>query len=1388
MGFYGNITNTSKTQFQFDRTFPNRFIMDSGSGNDGVYIGRYVLVEYDKEIAADWITIAYKKTPEGSTQPKFYSSVPNPPIPTTEFVIGQRNIEVNKFIRVPGIRSGTGNSISRFDYDENEDPRKDLIYKIVGGELNRTPETVLVTAADSNDNYLANYNTDLEHYHSSRGYDSTVWQKVYADGRETYVMIAELNTVVPTFDVSPDAPTMSPIPPHFDSDSTNIYYKVHWQPTWGFRVKSAYKDMKVMPVAISGISIPGADSISSSAVLENNLPSDENVVWTAAGYDRHEENASRRFKTFVYKIMDKNSEEPVGNWQEYQGTLNPDKDSQIPAAIYYNKSGFNPKIITYSDEDIEDSIKVEASGLSGHSYNTHYANTMRPQVDTQELSIILPSIGNTIAKVWDVLYGGLEENESNIRDTSILWKEGTLVPQGKGLRLLKRTDNGYYLDEKSINTVAGSINSVHDLMGMIIKSIDSLPSDAASLPKDYIYYVKDQFKFYRKHNEYAFTNIANNDVPSHVYFKPTTLTTLDEFLNNCYFREETENGRYNYIKATEFDSSFVNNYYNVTDKVEATFNSDFTSQKENIYEKIERVSDKEVTETVYRQTQDESFNEEHQDIYHRILPDGVQTLAAHTYIYSSDAPIEDITFLRIVSENLVSTPTREEYDEDMYFEKNNGKYTKAKHPDSSFNASKTYYKLVLETVAHSAIAAAVNRQYFVIETNNITSDSQLVVNIVYIREPNVTSSNFVSGRYYVYNATDKVYTVALEFNNSETYYRQERQLTAELVSNFKMEHVHNASLILFTGNRYYTVNVDKEGVKEYTLITLENLPYTGKENIVRIADGSILNTLDGFYVPNMYWYEVETGVLAGSYIVDDASRPTEDRIYYNSIEASKKTNIIPPYESYKYYYKYGDDYILDTRETKSNVDYYTKDGLYVTSDSTGRVPVGTEWNWRVTTVPTEIKLAKRVDKWTLQELEGFGNHYNTIHGLILRLNELLEQRDPNNREFKVAQGLMNRVKDLLVQFGDMYANQIVVTDKFGRLTSTTLKGDEWIKPSYTDRGQIIINHQNTGTVNSQTLEVKANATTTVPFGGSFTSPSFSLGIDAAGHTDSFSTSNNTLTLPTITFSGVGEGNVVSELTMSGAGTTAITFTKTKMYLGSVKLGAYTAIDKDVLEITSETTLASAINKISTHINGLDYSMTAAANTYVSAVTEKDGKISVSTASTSDITSLGTITSGTWNSAIAKDRVTTDSIKDEAVTDDKLASGIDASKLTTGTLPADRIANNSIASGKIISLEASKLTGTLSMDRIGAKAITSEKINSLDASKLTGTLSMDRIGAETITNAKLASGIVGTKVVLTGYSAQSATNVIATDSVNVAIAKLEAKIADLQSQINNLTTT
>jgi hypothetical protein len=48
MGFYGNgsITSSSKVNLQFDKKYSNRKVMEEAAATDGIYQGRYVLVEY----------------------------------------------------------------------------------------------------------------------------------------------------------------------------------------------------------------------------------------------------------------------------------------------------------------------------------------------------------------------------------------------------------------------------------------------------------------------------------------------------------------------------------------------------------------------------------------------------------------------------------------------------------------------------------------------------------------------------------------------------------------------------------------------------------------------------------------------------------------------------------------------------------------------------------------------------------------------------------------------------------------------------------------------------------------------------------------------------------------------------------------------------------------------------------------------------------------------------------------------------------------------------------------------------------------------------------------------------------------------------------------------
>lgn len=295
--------------------------------------------------------------------------------------------------------------------------------------------------------YSDNYNIDQNYCetHIGRGYDCTVWQKIYSNGKLSYAMLAELNSIVPTFAISADAPTETAMAPHFDDRSTNVFYHLHTQPSWGMRIKKA------------------DESISESDGL--------------------------RYMS----------------------------DADDKSAIYYNKKGFDPRIITISDkygvgdnnlngvsEDRwgwkpgqPDVIDVLSTGKSGTLYNQYVkdengnimlnnagypmhdlASEMIEQPDTKEIVAMLPSFGDTVAEMWNLTYGDEKANkeynrrfsdsyadQGRHRNMTVDWDDNHT-----GLRLVTRERDGYHFEKDQVQTIAGAINTTHDFIGKIIRN------------------------------------------------------------------------------------------------------------------------------------------------------------------------------------------------------------------------------------------------------------------------------------------------------------------------------------------------------------------------------------------------------------------------------------------------------------------------------------------------------------------------------------------------------------------------------------------------------------------------------------------------------------------------------------------------------------------------------------------------------------------------------------------------------------------------------------------------------------------------------------------------------------------------------------------------------
>lgn len=347
--------------------------MDNGCLEDGVFVGRHVLVEYDKEMS--FKILYYGKYNNGSQILALYSD------DTMEEGTRVLNINKDEVIQVKVQEPEANDTTATIHF-----------YKCLGSNNSGEPFFEFLDIKDEVDNYIKNYQIDKNVYglesSNFRGYDSTVWIKVSkpsADGSTYelhYVQIADLNSVVPDFDVVADAPTMTPLPPHFDANtSSNLHYNLHVQTPYGFRVKEA----------------------------EANEKSDAKTTWWTTTYNS---------KT---------------NTTETQSQEN------VNAAIYFNAAGFNPEQQS-EDTGTANYIKLEPSGRSGNIYE-HENN----QGDIQELSISLPAIGNAVSQVYDVLKGP-ERNDSQseslngILDSFKNIETGSLLIKDRSDNVIKKAE------------------------------------------------------------------------------------------------------------------------------------------------------------------------------------------------------------------------------------------------------------------------------------------------------------------------------------------------------------------------------------------------------------------------------------------------------------------------------------------------------------------------------------------------------------------------------------------------------------------------------------------------------------------------------------------------------------------------------------------------------------------------------------------------------------------------------------------------------------------------------------------------------------------------------------------------------------------------------------
>lgn len=1170
MGFYGHITNVQRTSMSFDRIYPNRFTMDERAGNDGVYAGRYVLVEYDQPLDAGLLPrmiqfdgILYQPPPvrqnydPNDADPNSAISYLVKLIPYTINIEQQDDVNDTTATLKSDIIvvCSAGDNLGLVYRDEQQiiEPVSRLQYFRVGKINNAEKESYnllynyktqrfqLDAAAsrekkigcaytevnyaelisEDKSNHLLNFNVDASKYPTSRGYDSTVWQKTYIDGSAKYVMIAELNSVVPILDVSADAPTLAPVMPHFDKDSTNIYYKLHMQPTWGFRIKAADPMQKIPTLDYSGSKISDGTGIDILATTTSEAyPSDQKIQWINTVYQDN---------NYTNEYLGENG------WQK--------DPAEIPGAIYFNKAGFNKKESVHSKDwsgrstPVTDEITLTPSGYSGHLYPTHTTNGMNiAQPDVNELAIVLPSIGDTVASMWDLIYGDKEINDkSSKRNTVIRWEDAKDILAKEGLRLVRNLDHGYgytYNDDE-VNTLAGAINSVQDIMGMIIT--DDYPDDVDNLNENYIYYDKSKGKYYFKKRTYTYEkvdgDVSYEPVPledweknKDKYWWIDTNNTIPDYIQEASYRPDrqyvsgvnvpTDPILARHFSATEYkpgefyirldkepgtDNDFLESTgakyhkyiktkesYDVNSKYYKITETAVTLNPDAIYYVPNKYYEAHFTKLVPEVVDEEDFERrlaEGVRIFRTVTTDSTYGLRAGTELKSGDFQANALFTKDFWALTLKTcSMTEEEYREKQQQKKDPMLFaTSAFKPGAGM--PQNYYVMTekyewlngegwMNTISNSPGV------YYFIEVNNI-EEGKTVKDYVkdYVDDQGLLKTAYANNQYLQLEEN-------IHIEDNHLYFRKIVELVLSSAEN--VVNIADAKQITVESlepNLYQKLTGgEEEGYKSVSALSdifVNKTNYGEIQGLCKIEP--VL--LEIGYEPEVYYYQVQDGDRKNSLVIDNRLEPTKDRDYWTinlvnkrtltaaEIDAGRQPNIDyyirsnDDYEIYtgalksgktyfvssleeapdfyypnKYYYKNDNgEFVLDMSQTITpGREYYNNPYLYIYNDPNGMYTMGASWPLgQKPPADSGIELALRKDAWELAELEGFDITFNTLHGLILRLNQMMLQGDVLTRDENTLQGMMNKLNDLIHRFGSMAPGQFMMVDNAGRMHGVT---------------------------------------------------------------------------------------------------------------------------------------------------------------------------------------------------------------------------------------------------------------------------------------------------------------------------------------------------------------
>ena len=233
MSFYGNIReDMTKSQFQFDRIYANRYAMDSAVSatedvtngiaykTDGVFVGRFVLVDYNIKQDRQNPGFAIGEQAEELARGGFFITKTS----NGDYFLAEEldRLEGGNEHVVTVISSDKAEYFAYYKQEQNKyvGPNGEARFSKIGEEpIDQTAEAEATVV-------FVNSKVDRDKYGAT--YDATVWQKVIYHNKEQYVLVAKLNSNKPDIEGRLIAPSDRPEIKELTENSYSFYYPAPW--------------------------------------------------------------------------------------------------------------------------------------------------------------------------------------------------------------------------------------------------------------------------------------------------------------------------------------------------------------------------------------------------------------------------------------------------------------------------------------------------------------------------------------------------------------------------------------------------------------------------------------------------------------------------------------------------------------------------------------------------------------------------------------------------------------------------------------------------------------------------------------------------------------------------------------------------------------------------------------------------------------------------------------------------------------------------------------------------------------------------------------------------------------------------------------------------------